>query len=95
MKFSPTQILKQKPSLVWREVDDGVVIVSPAGGEVRALNKLGSIIWTMLDGSHSAGQIITKLKATYPSVAETQLQNDFLVFIESLLSRDLIDELTV
>ena len=93
MKFNPTQILKQKPSLVWREVDDGVVIVSPAGGEVRALNKLGSTIWTMLDGTKSAEQIIATLKSSYPSITEEQLQNDFIIFIDSLVSRDLVDEL--
>ena len=93
MTFNPTQRFKQKPSLVWREVDDGVVIVSPAGGEVRALNALGSTVWTMLDGTKSAGQIITELKSSYPSISEQQLQADFMIFIESLLSRDLVDEL--
>lgn len=93
MKFNPTLLLKQKPSLVWREVDDGVVIVSPAGGEVRALNKLGSTIWTMLDGSKTAEAIVTELKSNYPAVPEEQLQNDFMVFIESLVSRQLVEEL--
>ena len=94
MKFNSTQILKQKPSLVWREVDDGIVIVSPAGGEVRALNKLGSTIWTMLDGTKEAQQIIAELKSDYPSIPEEQLQNDYVIFIDSLLSRDLVDELS-
>ena len=93
MKFNPTLLLKQKPSLVWREVDDGVVIVSPAGGEVRALNKLGSTVWTMLDGSKSAEAIVAELKSSYPSVPEEQLQKDFVAFIGSLLERDLVDEL--
>lgn len=90
MTFSATQLLKQKPGLVWRPVDDGAVIVSPAGGEVRALNNLGSTIWAMLDGTNTAGEIVAALQISYPTIAEAQLQADFVVFVESLLSRDLL-----
>lgn len=90
MIFNETQRLKQKSGLVWREVDDGVVIVSPAGGEVRALNNLGSVIWTLLDGSNTAKEIIADLQSRFPTIPEHQLQNDYLIFVESLLERDLL-----
>lgn len=88
--FNSQQLLKQKPGLVWREVDDGVVIVSPVGGEVRALNKLGSDIWLLLDGSNTAGDIIQSLQQSYPSIPEQQLQDDYDAFVESLLARDML-----
>jgi len=88
--FDNQQVLKQKSGLVWREVDDGVVIVSPAGGEVRALNKLGSDIWLLLDGSNTAGDIIQVLKQGYPTITEQQLQDDYGTFVESLLARDML-----
>lgn len=88
--FNSQQLLKQKPGLVWREVDDGVVIVSPVGGEVRALNKLGSDIWLLLDGSNTASDIIQSLQQSYPSITEQQLQDDYDAFVESLLARDML-----
>ncbi len=84
------QTLKHKPTLVWREVEDGVVIVSPAGGEVRALNQLGSSIWAKLDGTKSSGEILSELILEYPQVPEDQLKNDLNEFINSLLVREML-----
>ena len=84
------QVLKHNPVLVWREVEDGVVIVSPAGGEVRALNKLGSSIWAKLTGSKSATDILAELTTEFPKVGQEQLKNDLSEFISSLLERDMV-----
>ena len=84
------QTLKHKPSLVWREVEDGVVIVSPAGGEVRALNQLGSTIWSKLDGSKSNSDILAELIVEFPKVAEQQLKSDLDEFIQSLVEREML-----
>lgn len=84
------QTLKHKPTLVWREVEDGVVIVSPAGGEVRALNQLGSSIWSKLDGTKSSGEILSELVLEYPQVPEDQLKNDLNEFLNSLLAREML-----
>lgn len=91
--FENKHIYKQKEGLVWREVDDGVVIVSPTGGEVRALNKIGSTIWLALDGSKTAGVIIESLQQQYPTISVEQLQADFSIFVESLLSREMLTEI--
>ncbi len=88
--FDPKQTLKHQPSLVWREVEDGVVIVSPAGGEVRALNRLGSSIWAKLDGTKSAGDILSELILEFPQVPESQLENDLDEFVTSLLEREML-----
>ena len=84
------QTLKHKPSLVWREVEDGVVIVSPAGGEVRALNQLGSSIWSKLDGSKSNSDILADLVTEFPKVGEHQLKTDLVEFITSLIEREML-----
>ena len=81
---------QQQPDLVWREVEDGVVVVSPAGGEVRALNSLGSTVWSMLDGTQTLEQIVTELAERFPEIAVDQLRRDCEAFIDSLVSRNMV-----
>ncbi len=88
--LNQNQILKHKPNLVWRDVEDGVVIVSPAGGEVRALNQLGSTIWALLDGTNTSAAILDTLTEQYPAVSKTKLQEDLDLFVNSLLERDML-----
>lgn len=83
-------IYKQKQGLVWRKVDDGLVIVSPNVGQVKALNHLGGKVWLMLQGEQSVGDIHQSIAAEYPEVDPDQLEKDVNLFIFSLLERDLL-----
>ena len=83
-------IYKQKQALVWREVDDGLVIVSPNAGEVKALNHLGGKVWLMLEGEQTVGDIHQAIAAEYPDIDPNQLEKDVNLFIHSLLERNLL-----
>lgn len=84
----------QKPcrtaELIWRQVDDGMVIVSPTAGQVRVLNPLGSTIWALLDGQHSIAEIEEQLNGRYPTVPPAQIHTDLHTFLTELTSRGLI-----
>ena len=84
------QIYTKKSDLVWREVDEEVVIVSPDSGDVRALNLIGSRIWVNLDGKQSLELILKQLVNDFPSVSTDRLQQDLLQFIASLNERHMI-----
>ena len=60
-----TQIPVRAAFLVWREVDDGTVVVTPKAGEIRVLNQVGTTIWEMSDGRHTVADIEAKLIKTY------------------------------
>ncbi|MEM8862572.1 MAG: PqqD family protein [Chloroflexota bacterium] len=89
-QISSEIIFKQKPDLVWRTVEDGLVIVSPNNGEVKALNDLGGKIWLMLDGEHTMGQIYQSAAQSYADVPPDKLIEDIELFINSLLERNLL-----
>jgi hypothetical protein len=80
----------RRPELIWRQVDEGMVIVSPTAGQVRVLNPLGTIIWERLDGQHTLGQIEQYLAARHPQIAPTQIQTDLHHFIADLQARGLL-----
>ncbi|MEM9776995.1 MAG: PqqD family protein [Chloroflexota bacterium] len=83
-------VYKQKEGLVWREVDDGLVIVAPNAGEVKALNQLGGQIWLMLEGRQTVDDIHQAIAAEYPDIDPEQLEQDVNLFIQSLLERNLL-----
>lgn len=85
---------KQHPQrldgLIWREVDDGIVIVSPTAGKVRVLNKVGSAIWELLDGDHTPATIQSNLCNQFSQVPPEQINQDIQTFLDDLTNRGLI-----
>ncbi len=78
------------PNIVWQEVDDGVVIVTPTAGKVRALNQIGADIWRMIDGHLSLSDILQHLNNNHPSIPAQQLERDLDTFVTDLSNRQLI-----
>lgn len=78
-----------KPDVIWRVLDDGAVIVTPRGGNVRVLNRVGTAIWQLMDGSRSVADIEAQLIRTYDVPVE-QARRDLHEFIRELEKRDMI-----
>ena len=76
--------------VIWRQLDDNAVIVSPQSGEVRVLNGIGTVIWHMLSRQHSVADIVTHLSTQY-QVTKTQAEQDVYLFLEELQNRNLIE----
>lgn len=77
-------------NLIWREVDDGLVIVSPTAGKVRVLNTVGKTIWELLDGEHSVEALQTALMAQFSDIPAEQIEKDVKIFLEDLTSKGLV-----
>lgn len=75
--------------VIWRETDDGVVIVDPQAGDVRALNGVGSDIWKMVGDNQPLNAIHTQLMDDY-GITPEQAQNDVSAFLKQLSERNLI-----
>lgn len=85
-----TQIPNRLKGLIWRDVDDGTVIVSPTAGKVRVLNPLGSTIWELLDGQHTVADIEEFLSQKYHQVPRPQISEDLQIFLDDLTNRGLL-----
>jgi len=77
------------PELIWRAMDDGLVIVSPEEGKVRVLNESGSLIWSLVDGNRSIGEIAVILSERFEVTAD-QAHRDVNEFLRSMARKGLI-----
>jgi hypothetical protein len=75
--------------IIWRQLDNNAVIVSPQSGEVRVLNHVGTVIWQMLTEQYSVADIVDHL-TDYYQVTPIQAQQDVILFLQELNERGLI-----
>ena len=80
---------KVAPDLVWRLLDDNVVVVSPRAGEVRVLNRVGTVIWQLLIEENSRDDIEDHLVNNF-DVTRPQAKSDLRVFFADLTERGVL-----
>ena len=76
-------------NIFWSTTDDGVVVVDPVNGDVRALNGVGSDVWQRLSEKWGLAEIEAEVVRVYDVSAETA-KTDVAVFIAELDKRGLI-----
>ncbi len=76
-------------NVFWSTTDDGVVVVDPVNGDVRAFNGVGSEVWQRLSQKWGVAEIEAEVVETYDVSAETA-KTDVAVFIAELDRRGLI-----
>jgi hypothetical protein len=86
---TPSRTLKLAPDLIWRLLDDNAVVVSPKVGEVRVLNRVGTIIWQQLVDGKSPAEVEDYLVANF-QVSDRQAQSDLLAFCDELTDRGVL-----
>lgn len=76
-------------SLIWRETDDGIVVVDPTEGKVRVFNGVGSIIWKLLSENKSTSDIEEYVVNSFDISAE-RANEDVKAFLSQLSERGMI-----
>jgi len=79
-----------REGVVSRQVEQETVLVLPEQGQVKVLNPVGGLIWSLLDGRRSAAAIAESVCRQF-TVEPAQAQADTLAFLEDLLERGLVD----
>lgn len=75
--------------LIWRLVDDNVVVVSPVDGEVHVLSETGTAVWQLLADKKAVSEIESYLVKHY-IVTQEQAHADVVQFLEELRSLGLL-----
>jgi len=88
MRSAPN-VPRVAPDLVWRLLDDNAVVVSPRAGEVRVLNRVGTIIWQLLIEEFSPSEIESYL-VTHFNVERQDARSDLDAFFNDLAERGAI-----
>lgn len=89
MSPGSNNILQRNPALAWREIEDEIVIISPADNVMHELNDTGSFLWKKIDGKRSVADLARLLAEIYDVTAQTALE-DTQVLLSELLSRKLV-----
>lgn len=54
------------------------------------LNPTGSLIWTLLERSRTAPDLLKELQRSFPEVPDTQLSADLDAYLKELLEQDVV-----
>ena len=75
--------------LVWRLVDDEMVIVRPSDGQIRVLNDIGSFIWQLLDGRRTISDLACLVRTEY-EVSQREAEDDIRLFLAPLIQDGIV-----
>jgi pyrroloquinoline quinone biosynthesis protein D len=87
--MNENRIPKPEQDVIWREVSDGVVLISPTEGQIRVLNEVGAQIWRLMDGKRDVAAIEADLLRRYNTSPE-QVRVDLQSFLAELTDRGLL-----
>lgn len=68
-------MLQRNKIILWRELDQGVVLLDPLAGCSYTLNTTGAFIWKKLDGNCSPNELATALCGNDIGTYEQALQD--------------------
>lgn len=91
MDFQLSSIFMHNPDLVWRPLEDELVIVRPSDGQIRVLNGVGSFIWQALDGQRTCTDMAQLVCSEY-QVSEAHAQADVIEFLSQLAEDHLVQQ---
>lgn len=78
------------PDLLWRLVDDELVIVRPIDGEIRVLNRVGAFVWRSMDGQRTVADLACLVTEEY-QVSLPEACSDIHSFLAPLTESGLVE----
>ena len=76
--------------LVWRVIEDEIVILTSDGREIHTLNKVGGAIWELADGTISLNDITSKICDRF-DVSFEAAREDVIEFAKELSDKNLLE----
>lgn len=69
------------------------VLVDPGGKELITLNRTGTVVWQMLDGTVSEADLVDAVSCRFPAVHRATVEGDVRHFIRELRRLQVVDVL--
>ena len=94
-EMDKNRILKIKNEVAARRSFDGTLVaVSPESDKIVTLNESAAVLWSLIDGKRTLGEIVTLFAAHFDaeSLDELmQIEKDVLEIIDKFLEKKLIE----
>ncbi len=75
--------------LVWRVIEDEIVILTSDGSEIHTLNKVGGAIWELADSTISFSDIVTQICDRF-DVSLEMAREDVIEFAKELSEKNIL-----
>ena len=83
-------LFRRDPTTAFRSVaDEGCLVVVPSRATVEVLNPVGGKIYAMLDGTHTADDIVRAVMEEF-EVGEEQARRDLHEFVSELRAKGMV-----
>jgi hypothetical protein len=82
-------MLLRNQAVLWRELDGEAILLDPKEGCSYNLNAVGTLIWRMLDGTHSTHEIVTAI-CTFYEVEYEQANQDVEQLLDDMRKNNLV-----
>ena len=83
--------IRKNPQVVYRDLEDGQggVLLDLESGQYHGLNRIGTVIWSLIDGTRTQADVQAELRARADDPPQ-HLEEDVARFLEGLHERNLI-----
>jgi len=90
--LQPTNLLPHpSPSAIFKELDEGGVLLSTTDEVYFGVNPVGARIWSLLPPvSRTFGELCSALEEQYPDAASERIRVDAQEFLEALIASGLV-----
>jgi hypothetical protein len=76
--------------IIWRKIEDKVVLIGKEGTEIHTLNKTASYVWELCDGANNPDEIAAKLGERF-DVTQEEVYADVREIISKMEQMGLIE----
>lgn len=82
-------IPKRDPNLIWRILDDELVVIRPSDGQIRVFNQVAAFIWQAIDDLYSVSDLVESICNEF-DVEQSEAEADLLEFLIQLVDDGMI-----
>jgi hypothetical protein len=79
-----TKPISRSENVLWRRVNDDIIVIAQNGQQIFVLNKTAAVIWEMLDGEHEITNISSHLSEHF-DISYDEACADVTSVIESFI----------
>jgi len=83
------QVLTRNNEILWKLIEDKVVLLDMDEGRAITLNEVGSHIWTSLEKEKTNDELVQDVTSAF-DIDEKTARKDTTAFLDDMLKRDLI-----
>ena len=82
-------MLLRNQAVLWRELDGEAILLDPKEGCSYNLNAVGTLVWKMLDGTHTTHEIVNAV-CTFYEVEYEQANQDVEQLLDDMRKNNLV-----